>query len=53
MVFLPLAIPIPFPFPEVSNAVELETNQEHCGMDVAVTNSTYPFAAYVDETLKV
>ena len=52
-----LAIPltIPYPVPEVSdgNALEIETNREYWGVDFAVTNSSYTFADYVDEALKV
>ncbi|HEX6799188.1 MAG TPA: hypothetical protein VF116_15880 [Ktedonobacterales bacterium] len=51
IVFLPLSIP--FPVPEISNAVEIETNQEYWGVDFAITDSNYKFADYVDETLKV
>lgn len=51
MVFLPLATP--FPTPEVTSAVEIETNQEYWGVDFALTDSNYKFADYVDETLKV
>jgi hypothetical protein len=51
MVFLPLSIP--FPSPEITNAVEIETNQEYWGVDFAITDSNFKFADYVDETLKV
>jgi len=51
MVFLPISIP--FPVPEISHAVEIETNQEYFGVDFAITDSTFKFADYVDETLKV
>ena len=51
MVFLPISIP--FPAPEISAAVEIETNQEYWGVDFAVTDSTFKFADYVEETLKV
>lgn len=51
MVFLPLAMP--FPVPEVTNALEIETNQDYWGVDLAITDSTFRFADYVDETLKV
>jgi hypothetical protein len=51
MVFLPMSIP--FPVPEVSNAVEIETNQEYWGVDFAITDSNFKFADYVDETVKV
>jgi hypothetical protein len=51
IVLLPLSIP--FPVPEISNAVEIETNQEYWGVDFAITDSNYKFADYVDETLKV
>jgi hypothetical protein len=51
IVFLPVSIP--FPVPEVSNAVEIETNQEYWGVDFAITDSNFKFADYVDETLKV
>ncbi len=51
IVFLPMSIP--FPVPEVSNAVEVETNQEYWGVDFAITDSNFKFADYVDETLKV
>lgn len=48
-----LPISIPFPVPEISHAVEIETNQEYFGVDFAITDSTFKFADYVDETLKV
>ena len=51
MVFVPLAIP--YPVPEVTSAVEIETNQDYFGVDFAVVDSTYKFADFVDETLKV
>jgi PKD repeat protein len=51
VVALPMSIP--YPVPEVSNAVEIETNQEYIGVDFAVTSSTFPFADYVESTLKV
>jgi hypothetical protein len=51
LVFLPLSVP--FPVPEISNAVEVETNQEYWGVDFAITDSNFKFANYVDETLKV
>jgi len=51
MVFLPMSVP--FPTPEIANAVEIETNQEYWGVDFALTDSTFKFADYVDETLKV
>jgi hypothetical protein len=51
VVFLPLSIP--FPVPEISNAVEVETNQEYWGVDFAITDSNFKFADYVDESLKV
>lgn len=51
MVFLPLSVP--FPVPEISNAIEIETNQEYWGVDFAITDSNYRFADYVDETVKV
>lgn len=51
MVFVPLALP--FPVPEVGNAIEVETNQEYYGVDFAVVDSNFKFAAYTDETLKV
>jgi hypothetical protein len=51
IVFLPLTTP--FPTPEVTNAVEVETNQEYWGVDFALTDSNFKFADYVDETLKV
>jgi hypothetical protein len=51
MVFLPMTVP--FPVPEVSSAVEIETNQEYWGVDFAVTDSNFRFADYVDETVKV
>ena len=51
IVFLPLSIP--FPVPEVSAAVEIETNQEYWGIDLATTDSNFKFADYVEETLKV
>ncbi|HKT39289.1 MAG TPA: hypothetical protein VJR48_13020, partial [Ktedonobacterales bacterium] len=51
MVFLPVSVP--FPVPEVSSAIEIETNQEYWGVDFAVTDSNFRFADYVDETVKV
>jgi len=48
-----LPMSIPYPVPEVTNAVEIETNQEYIGVDFAVTNSSFPFADYVESTLKV
>jgi hypothetical protein len=51
MVFLPVSVP--FPVPEVSTAIEIETNQEYWGVDFAVTDSNFRFADYVDETVKV
>jgi hypothetical protein len=51
MVFLPMSIP--FPVPEVSNAIEVETNQEYWGVDFAISDSNFKFADYVDETVKV
>jgi len=51
MVFLPLSIP--YPVPEVSAAIEVETNQEYWGVDFAITDSNFKFADYVDETVKV
>jgi hypothetical protein len=51
VVFLPLSIP--FPVPEISNAIELETNQEYWGVDFAITDSNFKFADYVDGSLKV
>ncbi len=51
MVFLPLSIP--YPVPEISNAIEVETNQEYWGVDFAITDSNFKFADYVDETCKV
>jgi hypothetical protein len=51
MVFLPMSIP--FPSPEITNALEVETNQEYWGVDFAITDSNFKFADYVDETLKV
>ena len=51
MVFLPISVP--FPVPEISNAVEIETNQEYWGVDFAITDSNFKFGDYVDETLKV
>jgi hypothetical protein len=51
MVFLPVSVP--FPVPEVSAAIEIETNQEYWGVDFAVTDSNFRFADYVDETVKV
>ncbi len=51
MVFLPLSIP--YPVPEISNAIEVETNQEYWGVDFAITDSNFKFADYVDETVKV
>jgi hypothetical protein len=51
LVFLPMSLP--YPVPEVTNALEVETNQEYWGVDFAVTDSNFKFADYVDETLKV
>jgi hypothetical protein len=51
MVFLPMSIP--FPVPEVSNAVEIETNQEYWGVDFAITDANFKFADFVEETVKV
>jgi hypothetical protein len=51
MVFLPLSMP--FPTPEVDTAIEIETNQDYWGVDYAVTDSNFRFAAYVDEVVKV
>ena len=51
ILFLPMSIP--FPVPEVSNAIEVETNQEYWGVDFAITDSNFKFANYVDETVKV
>ncbi len=51
MVFLPMSIP--YPVPEVSAAIEIETNQEYWGVDFAITDSNFKFADYVDETVKV
>jgi hypothetical protein len=48
-----LPMSIPFPTPEVSNAVEIEYNQNYWGVDFAITDSSYKFADYVDETVKV
>ncbi|HEX9038532.1 MAG TPA: hypothetical protein VF808_16230 [Ktedonobacterales bacterium] len=48
-----LSLTTPFPTPEVTSAVEIETNQEYWGVDFALTDSNYKFADYVDETLKV
>jgi hypothetical protein len=51
MVFLPMSMP--YPVPEVSAAIEIETNQEYWGVDFAITDSNFKFANYVDETPKV
>jgi hypothetical protein len=51
IVAMPLSIP--YPVPEITNAIEIETNQEYYGVDFAVTNSSFQFADYVDSTLKV
>jgi hypothetical protein len=51
MVFLPISMP--FPTPEVDTAIEIETNQDYWGVDYAVTDSNFRFAAYVDEVVKV
>jgi len=51
IIFLPLSMP--FPVPEISSAVEIETNQDYWGVDFAVTDSNFKFADYVDETVKV
>jgi len=34
-------------------AIEIETNQDYWGVDYAVTDSNFRFAAYVDEVVKV
>ncbi|HEV2236043.1 MAG TPA: hypothetical protein VGR57_05210 [Ktedonobacterales bacterium] len=51
LLFLPMSLP--YPIPEISNPVEIETNQEYWGVDFAVVDSNFKFADYVDETLKV
>lgn len=51
VVFLPLSIP--FPVAEIGAAIEIETNQEYWGIDLATTDSNFRFADYVEETLKV
>jgi hypothetical protein len=51
LLFLPLSLP--YPIPEISNPIEIETNQEYWGVDFAVMDSNFKFADYVDETLKV
>src|SRR5260370_2236692 len=51
MVCLPMSLP--YPIPEISNPVEIETNQEYWGVDFAVVDSNFKFADYVDETCKV
>jgi len=51
MLFLSLALP--YPVPEIDNAIEIETNQDYWGIDFAVTTSSWQFANYIDETLKV
>jgi hypothetical protein len=51
LIALPMSVP--YPTPEVTNAIEIETNQEYLGMDFAITNYSYSFADLVDETLKV
>jgi hypothetical protein len=51
LVFVPMSLP--YPIPEISNPIEVETNQEYWGMDFAVTDSNFKFADYVDETCKV
>lgn len=50
-----IAVPlsIPYPVPQISNAVEMSVAQEYWGVDFAVTNSSFSFADYVYETLKV
>lgn len=48
-----LPMSIPYPTPEVTNAIEIETNQEYLGLDFAITNYSYSFADLVDETAKV
>ncbi len=47
--FLPLSIP----FPEVSHAVAIKINQDYRGVEIAVVDSIYKFAAYLAATLKV
>ena len=51
IVALPLTVP--YPTPEITNALEIETNQEYLGLDFAITNYSYSFADLVDETFKV
>jgi hypothetical protein len=51
LLFLPMSLP--YPIPEISNPIEIQTNQEYWGVDFAVVDSNFKFADYVDETLKV
>ncbi len=51
LVALPMTIP--FPVNDIGNAIEIETNREYWGVDFAITDSSYKFADYVNETLKV
>ena len=51
IVALPLSIP--YPTPEITTALEIETNQDYLGLDFAITNYSYSFADLVDETFKV
>jgi hypothetical protein len=51
MLFLSLALP--YPVPEIDHAIEIEANQDYWGIDFAVTSSSWSFANYIDETLKV
>lgn len=51
LLFVPLRMP--FPVADVSNAIEIETNQEYWGVDFAVTASQFQFADYVESSLKV
>jgi hypothetical protein len=51
LLFVPLRMP--FPVAEVGNAIEVETNQEYFGVDFALTDASYKFAVFVEETLKV
>ncbi len=51
LLFVPLRMP--FPVADVSNAIEIECNQEYVGVDFAVTALQWQFADVVEHTLKV
>lgn len=50
---LALPMSIPYPVNDIANAIEIETNQEYWGIDYAITDSSYKFADYVNEAVKV